>query len=119
MNFGRISTDGGQRRLNVLFTRARHRCEVFCSFDPADIDTDRATSEGVKVLKRFLTYAETGVLDEPTSTGGDYDSPFEEDVARVIASLGFLVDPQVGTAGFKIDLGIPRPPRPLHFGSRV
>jgi superfamily I DNA and/or RNA helicase len=90
MNFGPVSTDGGQRRLNVLFTRARRRCEVFCSFDPADIDTNRATSEGVKVLKRYLTYAETGILDQPNSTGRDYDSPFEEDVARVIASLGCL-----------------------------
>jgi superfamily I DNA and/or RNA helicase len=41
MNFGPVSTDGGDRRLNVLFTRARYHCEVFCSFDPADIDTIR------------------------------------------------------------------------------
>jgi superfamily I DNA and/or RNA helicase len=115
MNFGPVSTDSGQRRLNVLFTRARHRCEVICSFEPADIDTNRATSEGVKVLKRFLTYAETGVLDQPALTGRDYDSPFEEDVARVIASLGFLADSQVGTAGFKIDLGVRDPEYPGRY----
>ena len=115
MAFGPISTDGGQRRLNVLFTRARHRCEVFCSFDPADIDTNRATSEGAKVLKRYLTFAESGILDQPAPTGNDYDSPFEEDVAGVIASFGFLVDPQVGTAGFKIDLGVRDPERPGRY----
>jgi REase_MTES_1575 len=93
----------------VLFTRARYRCEVFCSFDPADIDTNRATGEGVKVLKRYLAYAETGVLDQPASTERDYESPFEKDVARVIVSLGFLADPQLGTAGFKIDLGVRDP----------
>ncbi|MGQ0444423.1 MAG: AAA domain-containing protein [Beijerinckiaceae bacterium] len=116
MNFGPVSTDGGQRRLNVLFTRARYRCEVFCSFDPADIDTARATSEGVKVLKRYLTFAEKGILNEPAPTGKDYDSPFEEDVAREIKSFGFLADPQVGTAGFKIDLGV-RDPK--HLGSYI
>jgi REase_MTES_1575/AAA domain len=109
MNFGPVSTDGGQRRLNVLFTRAGYCCEVFCSFDPADIDTARATSEGVKVLKRYLTFADTGRLDEPKATGEDYDSPFEEDVAREIKSFGFLADPQVGTAGFQIDLGVRDP----------
>ncbi len=111
MNFGPVSTDGGQRRLNVLFTRARYRCEVFCSFDPADIDTVRTTNEGVKVLKRYLTFAENGLLDEPGPTGEDYGSPFEEE-AREIKSLGFLADPQVGTAGFKIDLGVRDAERP-------
>ena len=29
MNFGPLNQDGGERRLNVLITRARRRCEVF------------------------------------------------------------------------------------------
>jgi very-short-patch-repair endonuclease len=73
----------------------------------------------VKVLKRYLTYAETGVLDEPAATGRDYDSPLEEDVARVIESLGFLVDSQVGTAGFKIDIGVRDPQHPGRYALAV
>jgi superfamily I DNA and/or RNA helicase len=33
MSFGPVNGDGGERRLNVLFTRARVRCELFASFD--------------------------------------------------------------------------------------
>lgn len=109
MAFGPIATEGGERRLNVLFTRARHRCEVFVSFDPGDIDLNRARSEGVRVFKRYLTYAATGVLDQPRETGEDHDSPFEADVALAIRNLGYVVEAQVGSTGFKIDLAVRHP----------
>lgn len=112
MSFGPVSTDGGERRLNVLFTRARHRCEVFVSFDSGDIDLERATGAGPRVFKRFLAYAESGVLDQPVCTGADYDSFFEEDVATITRSLGYHIDAQVGSAGFKIDLAARHPESP-------
>jgi very-short-patch-repair endonuclease len=104
MSFGPVSLEGGERRLNVLFTRARSRCEIFVSFAAGDIDLDRAKGEGGRILKRFLQYAETGILEERVSTSKDADSPFEEAVASVIEGLGYRVDKQVGSAGFKIDL---------------
>jgi hypothetical protein len=115
MNFGPVSTEGGERRLNVLFTRARHRCEVFSSFDAGDIDLGRATGQGARVLKRFLAYAETGALDLTAATAADYDSPFEEGVAEVVRSLGYIVDPQVGSAGFRLDLGVRHPQDPGRY----
>jgi hypothetical protein len=39
MNSGPINGEGGERRLNVLFSRARMRCEVFASFDPGEMET--------------------------------------------------------------------------------
>ncbi len=112
MSFGPINGEGGERRLNVLFSRARVRCEVFASFDPSDIDPTRVTRDGLRVLKRFLTFAQSGAIEAPSPTGMDADSPFEEDVAAVVRSCGFLADPQVGTAGFRIDLGVRHPDRP-------
>jgi len=112
MSFGPVNGEGGERRLNVLFTRARIRCEVFASFDPGDIDLSRTTGEGPRILKRFLEFAKSGRLIENAPTGLDADSPFEEDVADVIRGFGFLADPQVGSAGFRIDLGIRHPDRP-------
>ena len=106
MAFGPVSLEGGERRLNVLFTRARSRCEIFVSFAAGDIDPDRAKGEGARVLKRFLQYAETGILEERVSTSNDADSPFEDLVASVIEGLGYKVDKQVGSAGFKIDLAV-------------
>ena len=112
MTFGPVNSDGGERRLNVLFTRARVRCDVFASFDPSDIDVTRASKEGPKVLKRFLEFAKTGILDETVLTGNPADSDFELDVADVIKGLGYLADPQVGSAGFKIDIGVRHPDQP-------
>ncbi|HUI20183.1 MAG TPA: DUF3320 domain-containing protein [Methylocella sp.] len=115
MAFGPVSAEGGERRLNVLFTRARTRCEVFVSFGPGDINLERATGEGPRVLKRFLQYAETGVLQESCKTGADFDSPFEAAVAEAIERLGYKVEPQVGSAGFKIDLAVRDPARPGRY----
>lgn len=112
MSFGPVNGEGGERRLNVLFTRARVRCEVFASFDPGDIDVSRTSGEGPRILKRFLDYAKNGQLNESSPTGLEADSPFEEDVAEVVRSFGFLADPQVGSVGFKIDMGIRHPDRP-------
>lgn len=112
MSFGPVNGEGGERRLNVLFTRARIRCEVFASFDPGDIDLSRTSGEGPRILKRFLDFAQSGRLEENSPTGPDADSPFEENVADVIRGYNFLADPQVGSAGFRIDLGIRHPDRP-------
>lgn len=112
MNFGPINNEGGERRLNVLFTRARVRCEVFCSFDPGDMDLSTTKLEGPRVLKRFLDFAKTGIIDDRVATGAEPDTPFEAGIAAEIRKLGYLVDHQVGTAGFLIDLGIRHPDRP-------
>ncbi|MEN3748448.1 DUF3320 domain-containing protein [Sphingomonas sp. HF-S3] len=112
MSFGPVNGEGGERRLNVLFTRARVRCEVFASFDPGDIDVSRTAGEGPRILKRFLEFAKSGRIEEHSPTGLEADTPFEEDVADVIRSFGYLADPQVGSAGFRIDIGVRHPNKP-------
>lgn len=111
MAFGPVSAEGGERRLNVLFTRARFRCEVFVSFRSGDIDLGRTSQKGPEVLKRFLKFGESGSADLPHAIGG-YDSPFEEAVASAVRSMGYDVDSQVGSAGFRIDLAVKHPDRP-------
>jgi hypothetical protein len=115
MSFGPVNGEGGGRRLNVLFSRARVRCEVFASFDPSDIDPTRTVRDGPRILKRFLDFAKTGIMDDRKATGMEADSPFEEDVATVIRSLGFEADPQVGSAGFRVDIGVRHPDRPAQY----
>lgn len=117
--FGPVNSEGGERRLNVLFSRARVRCEVFASFDPGDINPDGATRNGPRVLKRFLEFAKTGVLQDKEPTGKEPDSPFEIDVADVVRSLGYLADPQVGSVGFHVDIGVRHPDRPGQYIAAV
>jgi very-short-patch-repair endonuclease len=113
MNFGPLSKPGGWRRLNVAITRARYRNEIVSSIRAGDIRA-HADSEGARHLRRYLDFAQRGMaaLALETSTGGDAESPFEESVINVIRSWGYEVTPQVGTAGYRIDIGIRHPAHP-------
>jgi hypothetical protein len=82
-NFGPINNDGGERRLNVLISRAKERCEVFSSLSAEDIDIS-SRKAGVVTLRRFLQYAEKGYLDVPRPGGKTFDSDFEESVATFL-----------------------------------
>ncbi|MYD43838.1 MAG: DUF3320 domain-containing protein [Gammaproteobacteria bacterium] len=114
-NFGPVSSEGGERRLNVLFTRARRTCKIFASIRHDDIRLDAAKYDGPRVLKRFLKFAETGDLDIPQSLTEEMDSPFEEDVADVLKKHGYTVHPQVGAGGFRIDLAVVNPDDERHY----
>ena len=115
MRFGPLGADGGERRLNVLISRAKRRCEVFASITDEDIDLDRAKGKGVFAFKLFLHYARTGRLSMAQATGREMDSVFEEQVATALQSRGYQVHPQVGIAGFFIDLAIADPERPGRY----
>ena len=115
LRFGPLNNDGGERRLNVLITRARRRCVVYSNFLGADLDLRRSRARGVEALKTFLEYAETGSLDTPRSTGREADSPFEEAVAAELRVLGLDVEHQVGSAGFFIDLAVRDSSRPGRY----
>ena len=114
VNFGPVSAEGGERRLNVLISRARQRCVVFSSIEAGDIRVDVAP-RGTRMLREFLHFAETGKIAAGDFTGGEAESPFEEAVARVIRSNGYEVTPQVGVSGFRIDLGVIDPGQPGRF----
>jgi very-short-patch-repair endonuclease len=115
MRFGPLSADGGERRLNVLISRAKRRCEVFASITDDDIDLERGKGKGVFAFKLFLHFARTGKLALAQTTGREYDSVFEIQVANAVQERGYLVHPQVGIAGFFIDLAIADANRPGRY----
>lgn len=116
MRFGPLGTEGGERRLNVLISRAKQRCEVFSSITDEQIDPDfAATRKGVFAFRMFLHYARTGRLTIAESTGRDHDSVFEEQVAAALQSRGYQVHRHVGLAGFFIDLAIADEERPGRY----
>ena len=115
MSFGPLNSDGGERRLNVLISRAKLRCEVFSSITGDDIDLSRSKGRGVAALKMCLSFAQTGRLGIAEETGRDPDSVFEEQVAARLTALGHDVKTQIGTAGFFIDLAVADPDKPGRF----
>jgi very-short-patch-repair endonuclease len=111
-SFGPINRERGERRLNVLISRAKMAMDVFCNFTADDLPIKADSPRGVKVLKSFLHYAEKGELELPQETGREMDSPFEEEVYKAVKDLGFDVVTQVGSQGFYIDLAIRHPEHP-------
>ena len=112
--FGPINNKGGERRLNVAFTRAKNNMIVVSSMRSDEINGNHK-HEGTKILKDFLEYIN---LDEKerekyissSETTGEFDSPFEQEVFDFIN--GFLdnneyeIISQFKSFGFFIDMVI-------------
>ena len=113
--FGPINGATGHRRLNVSFTRAKHHVRVFTSMTPDDVLAGPDSPRGAQVLKAYLAYAATGRLDAGMETGREADSDFEVFVRDRLRLAGYEAIPQVGVAGFFIDLGVRDPDVPGSF----
>jgi very-short-patch-repair endonuclease len=114
--FGPLLTEGGERRLNVAVTRAKHRLTLACSFTSADMDPERSTAEGVKLLREYLQYVESGgtnlgdrILDKPAL------NPFEVDVRDTLTRHGLKLTAQYGTSGYWIDFAAQHPLQPGRY----
>jgi very-short-patch-repair endonuclease len=106
---GPLTKLGGEKRLNVLITRAKLANHIFCNFSSDEIDLTRTASFGVKVLKDYLHYAEKGSLQNEELTGLEADSEFEIQVANELRKLNYDVVHQVGSLGYRIDLAVKHP----------
>ena len=79
----------GWRRLNVLFTRAKHRVILVSYLKPADIVVTPKSSRGVQALKDYLAYAQAGrITDTVVKTSDDIESLFEEAVFDSLKERG-------------------------------
>ena len=103
MRFGPLSAEGGERRLNVLITRAKKRCIVFSGIGAEEIDLARAAGRGVAALKTFLAFAAdtTGAL---RATGAASDSPLGAAISRVVEGAGKRPVQRVGLSGLFLDV---------------
>ncbi|QFU33182.1 DUF3320 domain-containing protein [Brevundimonas sp. Bb-A] len=116
MRFGPVGQEGGERRLNVLISRAKRRCEVFSSMTDEDIDPDFASSrKGVFALKLFMHFARTGRMSLAESVGRDTEGVFEEQIATALHKRGYQVHRDVGVSGLFIDIAVADPDQPDRY----
>ena len=115
MNFGPLNRDGGWRRLNVAVSRARYEMKVFSTLTSDQIDLNRTSAEGVAGLKDFLEYVEKGKLIKRNDYSADRHDGFVENVAEELRREGFEVRTNIGTSGYKIDIGIVNPYNPTSY----
>ena len=118
MNFGPINKMGGEKRLNVIFSRAKKHMAVVST-----IRHERITNEwntGAKTLKGYLRYAEacsTGDAAEADavirglSGGGRGEDeraphPVAVQLAEALGERGFQTALGIGTGEFFVDLAV-------------
>lgn len=126
--FGPVGAEEGHRRLNVAVTRAKCRVIVVSSMPISEVSSALSASSApgsqlspAAYLQLYLAYAkavsdadEDGVrriLQRLSVRAGELttatpESPFEEDVQRVLEGLGLTVHSQIGESGFRIDLAV-------------
>ena len=113
--FGPINSADGWKRLNVLFTRAKKRMHIFSSMSSTDILLTERSQKGVKALRAFLEYCESGHLNNSVITGKEPDSDFEIAVISALKEYGYECEPQLGVAGFFLDIAVRNPHKQGHF----
>lgn len=123
MNFGPINNSGGEKRLNVIFSRARRHMVLVSSIEPAMITN--TYNEGAASLRGFIQYADAvseGDLAAMESVLGSRRQPgaawsatpaIVEQLAASLRERGVEVALAVGQSGFRCDLALRRPGDPV------
>ena len=124
MNFGPINRRGGERRLNVIFSRAKHHIAVVTTIDHARITNDY--NDGAACLKSYLQYAACSSVGDVAgaraallATTGDKPAreaadPVVADIARALRSRGWEVAEGIGASRLRCDLALRRPREPRY-----
>ena len=111
--WGPLLRPGGERRLNVAATRAKHRLTVVSSFASHDVDPGKLTKPGARLLAEYLEYARAGGKPvEASGSGAGSETAFEADVTARLAALGITVVPQYGVGGYRVDFAAAHPDDP-------
>ena len=108
--FGDLVRSGGERRLNVLLTRAKEKVYLVTSLNSGDIRVSPGAVTGKRYLKDYLSFAETGIIsDTLVRESGEPENDFERAIMNAIKQRGYEVDAQIGCLNYRIDLAIKDP----------
>ncbi len=122
-NFGSLSTEGGENRLNVAITRAKTKIIVVTSIEPEDLKVDTSKNQGPKLLRDYLAYVRyvaegdnasaRTILNalSPADSGNDNHiltsvPSIEEQMKERIEKLGYKVDIGLGNKNSRISLAV-------------
>lgn len=122
-NFGSLSADGGENRLNVAITRAKSKIIVVTSIEPEALKVDTAKNIGPKLLKKYLMYVravDKGDTEEIDAILSELDpseaqaedmittslDSVEEQIKEKLTKLGYKVDTRLGNRNSRISLAI-------------
>ncbi len=110
MNFGPINKSGGEKRLNVAFSRAKQNMAVVSSIESTEITND--FNDGANTLKSYLRYAEAvsvGDLESAARVTRSLSRWIPDELKRAVPSREMLVEQlagQLAAAGYQVDVAV-------------
>ncbi|MDR1796557.1 MAG: DUF3320 domain-containing protein [Clostridiales Family XIII bacterium] len=110
MRFGPLNYAGGERRLNVAITRAKKNVKLVSSIQSTDIDLARTQSEGARMLRSYIEFAQKGASSLPGAGAAPTDDLVDA-VASFLEKAGYRVRKHVGCSKYKVDIAIEHPDR--------
>ncbi len=93
----------GEKRLNVLLTRAKQNLFIFCNITQDELDALEKETQANEILKKVLKSANTPLMDDKAYLKLE-QAPLVEAICRSIHTLGYLAEPQVAGSGFYINI---------------
>ncbi len=120
-NFGPLSLEGGENRLNVAITRAKEKIYVVTSIEPEELNVDSTKNQGPKIFKNYLRYVravssgnalETKIILDQMNTQpelsvkADTLGLIEKDLKSELENLGYKVETNLGNTNYKISVAI-------------
>jgi DNA polymerase III delta prime subunit len=108
-NFGPLNKKGGERRFNVMSSRAKYAMVVFSNFKGGELTITDDSPIGIKALKAFLTFAESGLPSHVSSAASVNKCFFVEQIRDTLIQAGIIVDCDIGYQGFTIDIAVRHP----------
>jgi hypothetical protein len=120
-NFGLLNQQGGENRLNVAITRAKHKVYVISSIQPTDLQVNDAKYDGPRLLKNYLQYvkaisenrpeAALSILTANASTPPErLTNPIADYFYQKLTQQGYHVIRNFGDTRYKIDLAVKQSP---------
>lgn len=115
MNFGPINKRGGEKRLNVIFSRAKKSMCVVSSIKYYDIKNEY--NEGANYFRKYLQYAELVSLGQIESANNvlssinnknsvEPTSQITNQIENELLKLGYYCNQNIGQSKFKCHLGV-------------
>ena len=119
VNFGSLSQDGGENRLNVAISRAKKKSYLVTSIEPEELFVSKTKNNGAKLFKKYLQYAKVVSekkteqqqhLLEQLSKAQDIvlnsDDEFVEELSNKLKELGYLIETNIGSGKYKLDIAV-------------
>lgn len=111
MNFGPINRQGGGKRLNVAFSRARITMTIFTSLYSSQIVITESSPDGLKAFRDFLRFAEGHDISAVHDMSDDTmrRDGILQSIVSAIQEHGYQCVPMIGHSDFHVDLAIVDP----------